>query len=62
MSLNCVARAAAKSAEWVRNTMAFNRELNDLNKMTDRELRDMGLSRCDVKALAKNMRNHPVGL
>jgi len=62
MSFNCVTRAAAKSVEWVRNTMAFNRELNDLNKMTDRELRDMGLSRCDVKALAKNLRNHPVGL
>jgi uncharacterized protein YjiS (DUF1127 family) len=62
MSLNCVARAAVKSAEWVRNTMAFNRELNDLNKMTDRELRDMGLSRCDVIALAKNLRNHPLGL
>lgn len=62
MSLNCVTLAAARSAQWVRNTMTFNRELNDLNRMTDKELRDMGLSRGDVKALAKNMRNHPVGL
>ena len=59
---NTVSHIAAASVEWARNTMAFNRELNDLNKMTDRELRDMGLSRCDVIALAKNLRNHPVGL
>lgn len=59
---NTVSHIAAKSAEWVRNTMAFNRELSDLNKMTDLELKDMGLSRCDVVALAKNLRNHPVGL
>lgn len=62
MSFNCVTRVAARSAQWVRNTVTFNKELNDLNKMTDRELRDMGLNRTDVKALAKNMRNNPIGL
>lgn len=62
MSFNCVTRVAARSAQWVRNTVIFNKELNDLNRMTDRELRDMGLNRTDVKALAKNMRNNPIGL
>jgi uncharacterized protein YjiS (DUF1127 family) len=61
MQLNQITRAAARSAQWVRNTIAFNKELNELNRMTDRELRDMGISRSDVKALAKNMREHPVG-
>lgn len=57
---NTVVHVAAKSAQWVRNTIAFNRELNDLNRMTDRELRDMGLTRVDVACLAKNIKNHRV--
>ncbi len=61
MHLNPVSLAAARARQWVRNTIAFNKELNELNKMSDRELRDMGMSRSDVKTLAKNMREHPVG-
>lgn len=59
--LNTIARVAVRSAQWVRNTITFNRELNDLNKMTDRELRDMGLNRTDISSLAKNIRNNRVG-
>jgi uncharacterized protein YjiS (DUF1127 family) len=61
MQINPITRAAVRSAQWVRNTIAFNKELNELNRMTDRELRDMGISRSDVKALAQNMREHPIG-
>lgn len=59
--LNTIAHVAVRSAQWVRNTITFNRELNDLNKMTDRELRDMGLNRTDISSLAKNIRNNRVG-
>lgn len=62
MSLKYITNLTVSSVEWIRNTITFNRELNDLNRMTDVELRDIGLSRCDVSALAKNLRNHPVGL
>lgn len=61
MQINTITRAAVWSAQWVRNTIAFNKELNELNRMTDRELRDMGISRSDVKALAQNMKEHPIG-
>jgi uncharacterized protein YjiS (DUF1127 family) len=61
MHLNPVSLAAARARQWVRNTIAFNKELNQLNKMTDRELRDMGISRTDVKALANNMKERPIG-
>lgn len=61
MRTNNVARSAARAAQWVRNTVNFTKELRDLNKLSDRELRDMGISRYDVSALAKNMRDNPVG-
>jgi uncharacterized protein YjiS (DUF1127 family) len=61
MRLNPITRVAARSAQWVRNTIAFNKELNELNKMSDRELKDMGISKSDIVALAKNMKDHRVG-
>lgn len=61
MQTNLVSRTAACAAQWVKNTVAFNRELRDLNRMSDRELRDMGLSRTDVVALSKNMKRHRIG-
>lgn len=60
MCSNLITRVAARSAEWVRNTVSFNKEMNDLNRMSDVELRDMGISRTDVAALAKNMSDHRV--
>jgi len=61
MRTNTVFRTAARVAQLVRNTVNFTKELRDLNKLSDRELRDMGISRYDVSALSKNMREHPVG-
>lgn len=60
MLLNSITRLADNAAEWVRNTISFNKEINDLSKMSDVELRDMGISRTDVIALAKNMSDHRV--
>jgi uncharacterized protein YjiS (DUF1127 family) len=60
MLLNYITRLAVTSAEWVRNTISFNKEMNDLNRMSEIELRDMGISRTDVIALAKNMSDHRV--
>jgi uncharacterized protein YjiS (DUF1127 family) len=60
MFSNLITRLADRSAEWVRNTISFNKEMNDLNRMSDVELRDMGISRTDVVALAKNMSDHRV--
>lgn len=61
MRLNPISLAVASARQWVRNTIAFNKELNELNKMSDRELRDIGMSRSDVKALAYNMKRTHVG-
>ena len=60
MFSNFITRLVDNTAEWVRNTISFNREINDLNRMSDVELRDMGISRTDVVALAKNMSDHRV--
>jgi len=60
MFSNLITRLVDNTAEWVRNTISFNREMNDLNRMSDVELRDMGISRTDVVALAKNMSDHRV--
>jgi uncharacterized protein YjiS (DUF1127 family) len=60
MFSNLITRLAGRSVEWVRNTISFNKEMNDLNRMSELELRDMGISRTDVIALAKNMRDHRV--
>jgi uncharacterized protein YjiS (DUF1127 family) len=36
--------------------MAFRREMSDLRKLSDGELKDMGMNRTDVEALAKGLR------
>jgi uncharacterized protein YjiS (DUF1127 family) len=61
MHLNTVSLAVARARQWVNNTLAFQRELGDLNKLTDRELRDMGMTRYDASALAKNLKDSKQG-
>lgn len=61
MQTNMVFRSAARAGEWIRDTIKFRRELGDLERLTDRELKDIGIDRYDVIALAKNMKDHPVG-
>ena len=36
--------------EWKRN----NRSLNELSRLSDRELADIGISRCDIPRVARN--------
>ncbi len=43
-----------KIIEGIRGTLALNRELNDLSRLTDRDLRDIGLSRYDAQMLARS--------
>jgi uncharacterized protein YjiS (DUF1127 family) len=61
MQTNMVCRSAARAGEWIRNTIKFRRELGDLERLTDRDLRDMGIDRYDVIALAKKMKDQPIG-
>lgn len=43
-----------KIVEGVCGTLALNREQNDLSRLTDRELKDIGLTRYDALMLAKS--------
>jgi len=43
------------ACSWVRSIMAIRREMRDLRRLTDTELKDMGLNRTDVEALAKGL-------
>jgi len=61
MHLNPFALRAARASQWVKNTFRFRKEMGDLNRLSDRELRDMGLSRYDVAVMAKNLKDGPVG-
>jgi uncharacterized protein YjiS (DUF1127 family) len=36
--------------EWKR----YNRSLNELSRLGDRELADIGISRCDIPRIARN--------
>ncbi len=54
MSLTCL-------ADWFRGTLAFRREMGDLNRLTDRDLKDIGINRYDVAVLAKNLKDNPIG-
>lgn len=45
----------------VRGTVALNRQVNDLNRLTDRELRDIGIQRSDIKELSERLQNSKSG-
>jgi len=45
----------------VRGTLAFHKSINELNKLTDRDLKDIGLTRYDTIHLAMNMRKNKIG-
>jgi hypothetical protein len=46
----------------VRGTVAFNRQLNDLNRLTDRDLQDIGMKRSDLKALSDRLSDTRTGV
>jgi uncharacterized protein YjiS (DUF1127 family) len=45
----------------VRGTVALNRQVNDLSQLSDRELRDIGMQRSDIKALSDRVSNSKLG-
>lgn len=48
-------RNLGRAYEWFCSAMAFRREMRDLRKLTDRELKDIGINRTDVEALARGL-------
>jgi hypothetical protein len=46
----------------VRGTVAFNRQVNDLNRLTDRDLQDIGMKRSDLKALSDRLSDTRTGV
>jgi len=45
----------------VRGTVAFNRQVNDLNRLSDRELRDIGIQRSDITELSQQLSSNKSG-
>jgi len=45
-----------RAYNWFCSAMAFRREMSDLRKLTDRELKDVGMNRTDVEALARGLK------
>jgi hypothetical protein len=46
----------------VRGTVAFNRQVNDLSRLTDRDLQDIGMKRSDLKALSDRLSDTRTGV
>lgn len=45
----------------VRGTVALNRQVNDLSRLSDRDLHDIGIQRSDIKALSERLLNSKYG-
>ena len=45
----------------VRGTVALNRQVNDLNRLSDRDLRDIGVQRSDIQELSERLLNSKTG-
>jgi uncharacterized protein YjiS (DUF1127 family) len=61
MYRNPIVRSAARVSQWMKNTIRFHKEVEHLNELTDRDLRDMGINRYDVRQLSKNIDQRPIG-
>jgi uncharacterized protein YjiS (DUF1127 family) len=40
----------------LRATLAYYKAMNSLNSLSDRDLKDVGISRCEIKAIALIMK------
>lgn len=45
----------------VRGTVALNRQVKDLDRLSDRELRDIGIQRSDIRELSERLANSKSG-
>jgi len=46
----------------VRGTVALNRQVNNLDRLSDRDLKDIGVQRSDIKALSERLSNSKTGV
>ena len=46
----------------VRGTVAFNRQVNDLGRLSDRDLQDIGMKRSDLKDLTDRLSDSRTGV
>ena len=45
----------------VRGTVALNRQVKDLNRLSDRDLKDIGVQRSDITELSERLLNSKSG-
>ena len=45
----------------IRGTVALNRQVNDLNRLSDRDLKDIGVQRSDIQELSERLQNSKTG-
>jgi len=43
-----------QASTWLRRTLAFNSAYKELDKLTDRELADLGITRCELPYVVAN--------
>jgi uncharacterized protein YjiS (DUF1127 family) len=43
-----------QATTWLRRTVAYNSAFSELNKLTDRELADLGIYRCEIHNVVAN--------
>ncbi|MFN3613903.1 MAG: DUF1127 domain-containing protein [Rubrimonas sp.] len=48
-----VSSVAARLSLWLRRREAYARTVNELEVLTDRDLSDLGIARCDIRRLAR---------
>jgi len=46
----------------VRGTVALNKQVNNLDRLSDRDLKDIGVQRSDIKALSERLSNSKTGV
>jgi uncharacterized protein YjiS (DUF1127 family) len=51
---NPVRRLSAKLSDWLKEKHAYHQAISELSSMSDRELADIGVVRCDIPAIARD--------
>jgi uncharacterized protein YjiS (DUF1127 family) len=51
---NILSYYADQASTWLRRSLAYNTAQEELNKLTDRELADLGIYRCEIPYVVAN--------
>jgi uncharacterized protein YjiS (DUF1127 family) len=51
-----ISSMAREVCNFLRGTLAYYKAMNSLNSLSDRDLKDVGISRCEIKAVALTMK------